>query len=99
MAKTHRYFVYILECVDQSFYIGVTNNVELRLHQHQTGIDTQSYTYTKRPVELVWYEEFNCIDQAIAFEKKLKGWSRAKKIALIKGEYQRLPGLSKKKFE
>ena len=98
MLKNHRYFVYILKCNDQSYYVGVTNNLELRVEQHQIGTDVKSYTYKRRPIELVWYEEFKYIDQAIAFEKKLKGWSRAKKTALITNEYQKLPGLSKKKF-
>ena len=95
----HRYCVYILECSDESFYVGVTNNVELRLRQHQQGINEGCYTFDKRPVSLRWTEEFQYIDKAIAFEKKLKGWLRAKKQALINGVFEKLPELSKKKFD
>lgn len=78
------YYVYIAKCADDSYYTGVTNNLDRRLAEHNSGKDTSSYTYTRRPVEIVFSYEFNYIRQAIAFEKQVKGWSRKKKEAIIK---------------
>ncbi|NNF82041.1 MAG: GIY-YIG nuclease family protein, partial [Flavobacteriaceae bacterium] len=80
------------------YYTGVTSNLELRLIQHKSGFYSDSYTYNRRPVKLVFSEVFRDILQAIKFEKKIKKWSSHKKEALIKGEYGMLPRLSKKKF-
>jgi putative endonuclease len=92
-------FVYILECADQTYYTGVTNNPELRVEQHQAGIDPDAYTFTRRPVKLAFLQMFNSPLQAFDFETRIKKWSRAKKQALINGHYHKLPGLSKKKFK
>lgn len=89
------YFVYILICADASYYIGITNNVFLRELQHNQGLDKMAYTFKRRPVTLVWHQEFHDPDAAIMKEKQLKGWSRKKKEALISGEYDKLPELSK----
>ena len=88
-------YVYVLECSDDSYYIGVSNNVEKRFHEHATGINRNCYTYTRRPLKLVFSEIFSDPNSAIAFEKKIKGWSRAKKKALIEGKWDLLPELSK----
>ena len=88
------YYVYILKCSDGSFYTGITNNIELRLQQHQSGIQKNSYTYNKRPVQLEFCEEFGDVLQAISFEKKIKGWTRAKKSALIAGDVDMLQVLA-----
>lgn len=88
------YYVYILKCADNSYYTGVTNDIEERFRQHQSGYDERSYTYSRRPVELVFQYEFNDIHQAIAFEKQVKGWNRKKKEAIINGEWDKLPELS-----
>lgn len=77
----------------------MTNNLEHRLDYHQNGIDQASYTFEKRPVKLVFSQMFNDPQSAIAFEKKLKGWTRVKKEALINGEFENLKQLSKKKFD
>ena len=82
--------VYILKCMDNSYYIGVTNNVERRLQEHQSGISKDSYTHNRRPVELVFYENFLNAQSAIQFEKKIKKWTRRKKEALINGEWNKL---------
>jgi putative endonuclease len=82
--------VYILKCADNSYYIGVTNNVERRLQEHQAGISKDSYTHNRRPVELVFYENFLNALSAIQFEKKIKKWTRRKKEALINGEWNKL---------
>ncbi len=92
------YWTYILRCSDGSYYVGITNNMDQRLEQHQSGTDSGAYTFTRRPVELVYQNMSMTPDAAIELEKKLKGWSRAKKEALINGEFELLPKLSKKKF-
>ena len=90
------YFVYILECSDKSYYTGVTNNLEKRLAEHQSGT-IHSYTSTRLPVRLIYSANFSDINEAIKFEKQLKGWSRKKKEALIKGDFDTLVLLSKSK--
>lgn len=89
------YFVYILKCSDSSYYTGVTNNIERRLFEHNEGIGEDSYTSNKRPLELVWFETFNDIENAISVEKKIKGWSRRKKEALINDDWDKLIEYSK----
>ena len=91
-------YVYILECSDDSYYTGVTNDLDLRVKQHNENSDVESYTFSRRPVKLVYYELFNDALSAINFEKKIKGWTRAKKEALIAKDYGKLKLLSKKKF-
>ena len=66
------------------------------MYEHETGLNPNSYTHKRRPVKLVFCEMFNDINQAIAFEKQVKGWKRSKKEALIKGEWDSLPELSKR---
>ena len=95
--KTMIYFVYILKCRDNSYYIGVTNNLERRLAEHNNGIDQKCYTYFRRPLKLVYSENYPEPFPAIQREKQLKGWSRKKKEALIKGQLNILPKLSKSK--
>jgi putative endonuclease len=91
------YYIYILLCSDNSYYIGVTNNLEERVLQHQNGFDLASYTFNKRPISLVYSEEFIDVKQAIEREKQLKKWSRAKKEALINNDLVKLKNLSKSK--
>ncbi|MEZ5009551.1 MAG: GIY-YIG nuclease family protein [Chitinophagales bacterium] len=88
------YYVYILKCSDNSYYTGVTNDIDRRLIEHQTGINPKAYTHNRRPVELVFHYQFNDINQAIAFEKQVKGWNRKKKEALINDKWELLPSLS-----
>ena len=90
-----QYFVYILLCSDNSYYTGVTNDLERRLYEHQNGTDPKSYTFKRRPLKMVFSEIFNDVNQAIAFEKQVKGWRRAKKEAIINGDWHLLPELSK----
>ncbi|MDD5026293.1 MAG: GIY-YIG nuclease family protein [Candidatus Peribacteraceae bacterium] len=89
-----RYFVYLLRCSDGTFYVGITNDVEKRVAQHQEGWDPKAYTHHRRPVTLVYKAEFSEGTDAIAFEKQVKGWGREKKEALIRGEYEKLPRLA-----
>ena len=92
-------FIYILKCSDDSYYTGVTSNLEKRLFEHKNGVHLDSYTYKRRPLELVFYAEFTDINFAIEKEKQIKKWSRAKKEALINDEYDLLPNLAKKRFK
>jgi len=78
------YFCYILECADQSLYIGVTENPARRLQEHNKGQAGQG-TAQRRPVRMVWMEEHKTLSSARQRENQLKGWSRAKKVALIEG--------------
>ena len=84
------YFVYILQCADGSYYTGLTNNLELRLEQHNSGTNPASYTYRRRPVFLAFNQDFSDVNQVILFEKKIKKWSAKKKKALINGDFDLL---------
>ena len=88
-----RGFMYILECFDGSYYTGSTVNLELRILQHQNG-EGSNHTRKHRPVELVYYEEFDRIDEAFHREKQIQKWSRKKKEALIKGNLEALHKLA-----
>jgi putative endonuclease len=90
----YHYYIYILKCSDGSYYTGITNDLEKRFKEHQSGHKKDSYTYKRRPLSLEFYQEFNDVLQAIYFEKKIKGWTRAKKQALIKGDFDMLIILS-----
>ncbi len=84
------YYVYIVECSDASYYTGITNNLNRRLSEHNSGSDHKSYTSTRRPVVLKWFEEFTDPNYAIMLEKQIKGWSRKKKYALISENWDAL---------
>ena len=88
------YYVYILCCNDNSLYVGVTSDIERRLMEHNAAKYKEAYTYSRRPVTLVFYQEFTEPNQAIEFEKKIKKWSRVKKQALIDGDFDKLQNLS-----
>jgi putative endonuclease len=94
MPKEHLYFVYILLCSDSSYYTGVTNNVYKRFKEHQEKKDPKSYTARRLPLELKYYRTFQYINDAIAYEKKIKRWSRKKKEALINGDFEKLKELA-----
>jgi putative endonuclease len=89
------YYVYLLECSDGSFYSGVTNDLSRRIIEHQQGIDKKCYTYNRRPVTLKHYLTFEYINDAIFIEKRLKKWSRAKKVAFFKKDWKTLHEKSK----
>jgi putative endonuclease len=84
----------MLLCADRSPYVGVTNDLEIRIGQHQFGFDRRCYTFRRRPVKLVHSSDFRNVDVAIAWEKQLKGWSRAKKVALIESDWVRIHDLA-----
>ena len=79
-------YVYILKCVEGSSYTGSTTNLEQRLAQHQNAY-FKGYTSSRLPVELVWWSEFSTEHEAFVCERQIKGWSRAKKTALIRGDW------------
>ncbi|KAB0266303.1 GIY-YIG nuclease family protein [Microvirga brassicacearum] len=90
-------WLYILECSDGSYYVGTSrrDDLETRVSQHNQGT-TPDYTFKRRPVALVYSCYFDKITDAIACERQVKGWSRAKKEALIRRDFDALPGLSKR---
>jgi putative endonuclease len=86
----------MLCCADGSFYVGSARlGLEQRVGEHNSGT-YGGYTSTRRPVTLVWAEHFQLITDAIAAERRIKGWSRAKKEALIRGDYDAIKTLSKR---
>jgi predicted GIY-YIG superfamily endonuclease len=86
-------YMYILRCSDGTYYVGSTRNLDARVHQHQTG-EGARYTQHRLPVELVYSCFFERVVEAFAAEKKVQGWSRAKREALIAGRFDLLPRLS-----
>ena len=89
--RRHKYlYVYILKCADATYYTGVTNNLEKRFKQHNLGLDKESYTYSRRPLEIVYHEKFTNFRLAIEWETRIKKWSRKKKEALIDGNWEEL---------
>ena len=82
------YYVYILRCADGSYYTGTASDLARRLQEHQDGVSPSSYTFRRRPIKLVWSEELNTHNEALQHEYPIKGWSRAKKEALIRSDYQ-----------
>ena len=95
MKTGHHYYVYIIECSDKSYYTGITNNLERRLWEHETGFNVDCYTFKRRPVVLRYATEVKDVMQAIAWEKQLKGWSRKKKEALFTENWEELKRLAK----
>jgi len=84
------FYVYIVKCRDESYYTGITNDINRRIQEHNEGISSDSYTFKRHPVELVFYETFNDFTLAEQWEKRIKGWSRRKKEALIQNNWEKL---------
>lgn len=91
-------WVYILKCADGSYYTGSHRGdaVQTRLDEHQAG-QGGDYTSKRVPVELVYADWFSRIDDAVALERQIKGWSRAKKEALIRGDFEDLVAKAKRR--
>ncbi len=88
-------YVYILRCADGSYYTGSTRaSLEDRMGQHDSGV-FGGYTARRRPVKLVFHQEFDRISDAIAVERQIKNWSRAKKEALMRGDFAALRALAR----
>jgi putative endonuclease len=90
-------YVYMLRCADGSYYVGsARRGLDRRVSEHNEGV-YGGYTSTRRPVTLVWAEHFLNITDAIAVERQIKGWSRAKKEALVRGDYDAIQTLAKRR--
>jgi putative endonuclease len=89
-------WTYIVRCVDDSYYVGSTVDLDRRLSEHNLGLGAV-YTRKRRPVVLVWSAEFERIEEAFAFEKQVQGWGRRKREALIVGEMDLLPVLASRR--
>jgi predicted GIY-YIG superfamily endonuclease len=88
------FYAYILLCADGSFYTGHTDQLEHRIADHQVG-RFGGYTRSRLPVRLVWSQDFATRYEALSAERQIKGWGRAKKQALIDGEWERLSALAR----
>lgn len=91
------FHTYLLRCADGSYYAGHTDDLTHRLGQHQCG-ECGGYTAKRLPVELAWSQTFVTREEALAAEQQIKGWSRAKKEALMEGDWERISVLAKKIF-
>ncbi len=97
------FWVYILRCADNSYYTGHTDDLEARIGLHQSG-ECDGYTASRLPVELLWSQECPTREEALAAEMQIKGWSRKKKEAMMRGDWVEVsclaqsqpPDLSKK---
>ncbi|HZO44564.1 MAG TPA: GIY-YIG nuclease family protein [Xanthobacteraceae bacterium] len=90
-------FLYIVCCSDGSYYIGTARaGLEQRIAEHNSG-SYGGYTETRRPVTLAFSQWFDRIADAIAAERQVKGWSRAKKEALIRGDFDQLKILARRR--
>ena len=90
------FWVYILRCADNSYYTGHTDNLEKRVMEHNRG-EVECYTSTRRPVILVFSEEFSTRGDALACERRIKGWSRKKKEAMMRGDWAEVSRLACKR--
>ena len=91
------FWVYLLKCADKSYYAGHTDNLENRLAQHHGKEIPACHTATRLPVMLVYSQEFSTRVEALAAERQIKGWSRRKKEALIRGDWAALSLHAKRK--
>ena len=86
--------MYILLCRDGTYYVGSTPDADARIAVHEAG-EGGDYTARRRPVRVAYIEQFPTLHEAFMAERQVKGWSRAKKEALIRGDFAALPGLSR----
>jgi putative endonuclease len=89
------FWVYILRCADGSYYTGHTDNLEKRIGEHITGAIVSCYTFKRRPIELVFSQEFTLREEALSSEQQIKGWSRKKKEAMMRGDWAEVSRLAK----
>lgn len=92
-----QFWVYIVRCVDGAYYIGHTDNLERRIAAHQSG-EIRGYTSARLPIELMYAEEFVTRIEALEHERKIKGWGRKKKEALIRRDWSEISRLAKKRI-
>ncbi|AFL73898.1 GIY-YIG nuclease family protein [Thiocystis violascens] len=89
------FWVYILRCADGSYYTGHTDQLERRIAQHVTGAIPGCYTFSRRPVDLVFSQDFPSRLEALASERRIKGWSRRKKEAMMRGDWAEVSRLAR----
>lgn len=94
-----RFWVYILRCSDYSYYTGHTDNLEDRIAQHHSGAFPSCYTFQRRPLELVFAQEHSTREEALSAEQQIKGWSRKKKEAMIRGDWAEVSRLARSSFD
>jgi putative endonuclease len=82
------YAVYILRCSDGTYNTGLTKDLEGRIQEHEIGAHPESYTFSRRPIKLEWSVVTKSYQEAFQWEHRIKGWSRAKKKALIQGDIE-----------
>jgi len=89
------FYVYILHCSDDSYYTGHSDNLEKRIAEHISGSIPSCYTFKRRPLTLVFSQEFSTREEALTSELQIKGWSRKKKEAMIRGDWEEVSRLGK----
>ncbi|NCP04226.1 MAG: GIY-YIG nuclease family protein [Deltaproteobacteria bacterium] len=89
------FWVYILRCRDGSYYTGHTDDLERRLAQHESGEIPSCFTFTRRPLKLVFSQSFTTREEALAAERQIKGWSRKKKEAMMLGDWAEVSRLAR----
>ena len=89
------FWMYMLRCSDGSFYVGHTDNLSSRIAAHERGAVASCYTFTRRPVAVVFAQDFATREEALAMERRVKGWSRAKKLALIDRDWKAISRLAR----
>ncbi|MGA7951813.1 MAG: GIY-YIG nuclease family protein [Thiobacillaceae bacterium] len=89
------FWVYILRCADGSYYTGHTHNLEKRIGEHTSGAIASCYTFKRRPLELVFSQDFPTREEALSSEQQIKGWSRKKKEAMMRGDWSGISRLAK----
>src|SRR3954453_22417176 len=92
------FWAYMLHCADRSFYVGHTDDLDARIGAHKSGL-IRGYTSSRLPVKLVWFDEFPSRYEALAAERQIKGWGRAKKLALIRGDWKMIGALARNAVE
>ncbi len=88
------FWVYILRCADGTYYTGHTDNLEQRIAQHHNG-ELGGYTATRKPLELVFSQPCATREEALAAERQVKGWSRKKKEAMMRGDWAEVSRLAR----
>lgn len=91
------FWVYILSCADGSYYTGHTDNLEQRIGEHQSGT-CPGYTSNRLPIKLIWSQECVTREEALSAEMQIKGWSRKKKEAMMRGDWSDVSSFAKKDF-
>jgi predicted GIY-YIG superfamily endonuclease len=90
------FYVYILKCADGSYYTGHTDDLDARMQQHMSGAIASCYTARRLPLELVFQETFVMREEALSAELQIKGWNRAKKEAMIRGDWGEVSRLARR---